>query len=64
MTNDGVGFIDRQPCLVWNGKGAPWSGLFSKFRESHKQKYSDWLYLDDPLPVIILLEGLIRWEDE
>ena len=63
MTN-GVGFINGQPCLVWDGKGAPWSGLESKFRESHKRNYSDWSYCDYPPPNIILLEGLIRWEDE
>ena len=66
MNSNGVGFLNTQPCLVWNREGAPWMGLESKFRESHRLSYSDWSYCtrDEGIPITVILEGLIRWEDD
>ena len=67
MTN-GVGFLLVEPitpCLIWENKAAPWSGFYSKVEQCHQQNYGDWCYHALEVPfVIVVLEKLVRWQDE
>ena len=68
MTN-GVGFVFIPKfcyTLIYEGKGAPWSGLYCKIKQSHKLNYNTWGYISEKEGTtgIILLESLIRWQDE
>lgn len=67
MNNNGVGFVVGNTSLVFNGDGAPWAtGWYDKIIHCHRKNYKDWSYVTKKeLPTVtILLEGLIRWEDE
>lgn len=64
MTN-GIGFLGTNPCLVFNGKGAPWSGIASKIRECHALKYEEWSYSKDSDSLVLVIpENLVRWGEE